>query len=434
MHNTIIIQNIYNKKYFGVLAPIIALTFGCLALLNSGISSASTYGCYLLIGWAVFLSVDDLLCLIAITLPLGNIFKFTGGFTAIPFLILLYIIKSLSNKRCRINEYAARPMLWTFVLLFMSLITSTAHYLSALAIFPFYLDVFFIIITRNLNHIDREEMYTKVSFFFVIGTLMVCLGTMIFPAVSRTISNIGIYSKSNAGFSSTWDFGRSLSISIAFIAVVLLKYKKRILLNTLIIIVMLYFLIQCGRFSMLLGLGALLLTIPFVYGANKPVRIRLILTFFMLLFIIIVGYFLFNYVYSSMIEIRGIGATDNGRFDIWRQYIQYLKNNTSIAAFGTGGGTISDVASSLGTVTAHNIVLEKVVEFGIIGIILLLIFFRELYRGTAKQFYRNVNILPLITFIATAMTQGTSGNSTFALLLAMCVSNYQHLYTEEMGK
>ena len=421
MHELVNAQKGGQTRFFGVLALFSIITFSSLFLISRGVSSIRIIGFYILIGWAATLPVDDLLCLITVALPGSNIFKITGGFTVIPFLMVIYILKTLSRNRWKINANAAKPLLWIIVSLFISISTAIIHHFSLGDIIPFYLHMIFIVFAHGINNAYLEDRYSKLAICFITGTLMVCLGTAIFPSVSRSISNIGVYARSNAGFSSVWDFGRSLSISIAFVLVDVLKHRNKLVLNSLLSLILIYYLIQCGRFSMLLGLGALLICIPFAYGGEKPVRIRIMYSIFTLFITGILGFLVFRYVYSSMIELRGTGASDNGRFEIWGIYIQYLLKNPSIALFGSGGGTISSVASLLGTVTAHNIVIEKLVEFGIVGFIVLTIAFRKLYRGCTLSITKNVNILPLVTFLATAMTQGTTGNASFALLLAICV-------------
>ena len=432
MHDSIIVRKDNQIRLSWVLGIFLALTFVCLVLLSRGVSSASRIGCYILIAFAVMLPTDELLCLIATVLPTGNIYKLGGGYTAIPFLMLIYIVKTFVKKRMRISSDAARPLIWAVVLFFVSAIATTIHNFSLIEIIPFYMHLVFVVVALQMNHINEEEKYTPIAFCFVIGTLMVCIGTIVFPTVSRSISNIGIYSRANPGFSSTWDFGRSLSISIAFVVVGFLKTKRRFLLNCVLVLIMLYFLIQCGRFSMLLGLGALLICIPFAYGTDKSLRQRVMYTTVMIIVMAIVSYILIRYVYSSMVELRGYGASENGRFDVWSTYFNYLSEHPLVVVFGVGGGAISSIASYLNTATAHNIVLEKLVEVGIVGFILFILFFITLYRRKTLNPTRNLNVLPLVAFLGTALTQGTTGNAAFALLLAMCASDIVTNKAEDM--
>lgn len=423
MHESMSIRKENQIRFPWVLVIFLAFTFGCLVLLSRGLSSASRIGCYVLIGWALLLPTDELLCLIAVALPTGNIFKLGGGYTAIPFLLLIYIIKSFIKNGTKIKSDVARPLLWTAALFFLGIFTSTAHNISIVEIIPFFMHLVFIVVALRINHINEEDEYTRIAFYFCAGTLLVCVGTVLFPSVSKSISNISVYSRANPGFASTWDFGRSLSISIAFVFVSFLKTKKRLILDIILVLIMLYFLIQCGRFSMLLGLGALLICVPFAYGTDKPLRQRLLYSAVMIIIIAVLSYVMIRYVYSSMVELRGYGASENGRFGVWSTYLEYLENNPFVVAFGTGGGSISSVAPTLGGSTAHNILLEKITEVGVFGLFLFLLFFITLYRGKTLNPSRNINVLPLITFLGTAMTQGTTGNVAFALLLAMCVAD-----------
>lgn len=418
------------KNYPLVMIVFLILTYGCLLMLSRGNSIFSRIGCYALILFSVFLPIDDVLNLIAIILPTGNIYKLGGGYTAIPFLLLVYIVKSFIKNGSKISADTARPLMWTMVLFIVSIFTTTIHNIRLIEIVPFFMHLVFIVVALRMNNVNEEEKYKSIAFYFLCGTLLVCAGTMIFPGVSRSISNISVYSRANPGFASTWDFGRSLSISIAFVIVDFLKTRKHLVLDTVLVLVMLYFLIQCGRFSMLLGLGALLIFIPFAYGTDKPLRQRIGYSVIMMVIMAIAAYFMIRYVYASMAELRGYGASENGRYGVWETYFTYLNANPSVVLFGVGGGAISIIASSLNTATAHNIILEKMVEVGIVGLVIFLFYFVTLYRGKTVNPTKNINVLPLITFLGTALTQGTTGNVAFALLLAICVADRANLDDE----
>ena len=185
---------------------------------------------------------------------------------------------------------------------------------------------------------------------------------------------------------------------------------------------------------MLLGLGALLVCIPFAYGKEKPLRQRIAYSTIMIMIMMIAAYFLVRFVYASMTELRGYGASENGRFGVWSTYLDFLNTNPLVTLFGVGGGAISSIASSLNTATAHNILLEKIVEVGIVGLVFFLLYFSTLYRGRTLNPSRNINVLPLITFLGTALTQGTTGNVAFALLLAICVAERTNQEDEYMGE
>lgn len=401
----------------------ILFTVGTLFMLNREVSAMSQVSCLVLIVAGIFLHIDDLICLIAAILPTGNVFMLGGGNTAIPFLLLIYIMKSIIRCRGRIDIDAMRPLLWSMLLLAISIITTTLHSVSIMKIIPFYMHIVFIVFALRVNHINDESMYRKMSLYFVAGTLLVCAGTVFFPRVSRALGNASVYLQENAGFSSTWDFGRSLTVSIAFVAVDMIKTKKRIVLDIALVLILMFFVVQSGRFSMLIGLGAIIVCLPFVSGRDKPLKQKVPYTVLMLVAVAVAAYALYKLVYTPMTKLRGIEASDNGRFDIWEIYFDYLNKNLSIVLFGVGGGAVSSFADMLGTATAHNIILEKTVEVGIVGLFLFIMYFLSLYRNMNLNPFRNENVLPLVAFLGTALTQGTSGNVAFALLLAMCATD-----------
>lgn len=398
-----------------------ALTLVCLFYLNRDIKWASLVFSVLLMIIALFISTDDLICLIAVVLPTGNIFKLPVGYTSIPFLLLIYIFRSLIKNGKKLSIDTIKPILWIGVLFLFSVFSSFSNNIDLIDIIPFFMHLLFIVIALRINKINDEENYNRIALYFISGTFLVCIFTQLFPAVSRSLSNISVYSKSNPGFASTWDFGRSLSISIAFLVVRVFKKRKHIFIHLILIVFMLYFLIQCGRFSMLLGLGALLICVPIIYSTNKPFVQRIIYSIVLFCVMIGIAYLIYTFVYSSMTELRGYGASENGRFGVWKSYFEYLNNNPLVVLFGVGGGAISSIADILGIATAHNIILEKIVELGIVGLLIFYMYFTALYKDKTFSFSSNWNILPLITFLGTSLTQGTTGNVAFAMLLAMCV-------------
>ena len=258
MNNQQSIAGISGNKSRVLLSIFIVITLAALFLLNRGISSVSRMASFTLIIVSIFLRVDDLICLIAAILPTGNVYMVTSGNTVIPFLLVIYLIKTVVSNCRSIDAEAIKSLVCVLALIVMSLCTITVYGISVMKILPFYLHVVFIVFAIRVNRVNQEWIYNKVALHFVTGTLLVCVGTTLFPDLTYSLGNASIYVKENAGFSSTWDFGRSLTISIAFIVVDMLKARKRILIDLPLCLIMLYFIIQSGRFSMLLGLGALI--------------------------------------------------------------------------------------------------------------------------------------------------------------------------------
>ena len=423
MNNQQSIAGISDNKSRILLPIFIAITLSALFLLNRGISSVSRLTSLALIIVGIFLHVNDLICLIAAILPTGNVYMVTSGNTVIPFLLVIYLAKTVVRNRRSIDVEAMKSLVWVLVLIVISLSTTTFYGITVMKILPFYLHVVFIIFALRVNRVNQEWIYNKVALHFVTGTLLVCVGTTLFPDLTYSLGNASIYVKENAGFSSTWDFGRSLTISIAFIVVDMLKARKRILIDLPLCLIMLYFIIQSGRFSMLLGLGALIALFPFITGKDKPLHQRVFHSLIMIGVMLVAVVALYQLIYLPMSTLRGSAASDNGRFDIWRKYIECINQDALLALFGVGGGAVASFADMIGYPTAHNILLEKIVEVGFVGIIIFAMFFVSLYKGKDISPFRNINVLPLVAFLGTSLTQGTTGNIAFALLLALCAKD-----------
>lgn len=429
MHSKIEYRSTSKENKIALLVFFIIVTFFTLLMLNRGVYAMSQVASLILIVGGFFLDLNDLICLIAVILPTGNVFLIGGGNTTIPFLLMIYLIKSIIRSGGKFDIDTMKALMCIVTMISISLITINVYNISIMKIIPFYMHLVFIVFALRINHINAEDIYQRIALYFIVGTILVCVGTVFFPNVSKSLGNANAYLHENAGFSSTWDFGRSLTISIAFLMVDILKTRKRFVLDAALILGLLYFVVQSGRFSMLIGLAAPFVLLPFVLGRDRPMRQRMCYLLIGIIVIAGVGYVLFELVYMPMTALRGTAASDNGRFDIWKMYLEYLNDNILIAIFGVGGGAISSFANMLGTATAHNLLLEKVAEVGVVGLILLTMLFISLYRGKNISPFNNINILPLVAFLGTALTQGTSGSVAFALLLAMCASEKRRIHT-----
>lgn len=404
-------------------------SFLCVYLFSRGISSISLAGSIVLLGTSLFMPKAVVFQLIIAISPLGNLYKISG-LTIAPFLIVIYIIKVLiCSKTSLVSKDTAIKMLLAGILFIMSLLSSFVDGFSLVPVVSFFLHLFFLMIVLSNDESNGED-YQAYIWLFIASSLLVCFSTVIFPSISRQLGRaISIYSTANSGFSTTWDFGRLLCISIALLIVNYLEIRRWLVLHVGLILVFIYFIIQCGRFSILLGLFALLLCVPFAYGNRKQGRhYKLTYTILMLLAMIIVFVLAYRFVYPAMTSLRGVEASDNGRFDIWRSYLSLFSSNIKVLLFGVGGGAISEIASKLGIPTAHNIILEKIIEFGIFGTILLLSLLGLMYRGRSFNIARNPRLLPLIAFIGTSLTQGTTSCLYFPILLAIC---FPQIYEQE---
>lgn len=408
----------YKKFTLYELIALVLISLFTALRVNSGSLRFIEISCYLLLLFSLFLDREHLFYLIAFLLPLGNLYKFQSGLMLYSVIVLIYVIKSSLYYFVTKISFFNFPLIILFYSFIVSLLSSTIYNTSIQLQLVFYFHLLFVFFTIKVNCFYNGDSFFNTLYFFVFGTTIVCIMTLLFPSISFLISaNDNEASLVNAGFSTVWDFGRSVLISISFLIVLLFEKRILLILALCLSAFLLYMLTTSARFSMVTGLVVLFVA-AFFYFTTKIKR-NIFLNIFLYLSVPIALYFITIEVYESMTELRGFEASDNGRYLIWNTYITFVLENGYALLLGTGAGTISNIADMLNIDTAHNIILEKIVEFGIFGSILLCLFLASLYNKQSFNLKKNIKFLPLLTFLGTCLTQGTTGCLTFALLLSI---------------
>lgn len=405
-------------KFFELLA-IIAISSITALRVNSGNLQFINIACYTVLIFGILIKTEYLLYLISFLLPVGNLYRFQTGLMLNSLLMLIYIVKSCYDYFHRKQqEQMTTSVLFLLYSLCLSIFATVFSNASIFTVTVFYFHLFFILVAVKINHIYDEKYYYSILLFFVSGTVFVGLFSLLYPTISFYISNINREDALvNAGFSSSWDFGRSTIVSISFLIVLLLSKKINSILAIALIAFLFYVSSRSARFTMLIGLFFMFASTSLYYFLNKKGP----LLFNLLLFSLfpIIAFFALSMTYDSMIEVRGVEASENGRYEIWNTYLSYLNSHLYIFIIGTGGGTISNIAENINTLTAHNLILEKIIEFGLLGLSVLLAFFSTLYNKSSFNIKNNVKLIPLLTYLGTTLTQGTTGSITFAFLLSI---------------
>lgn len=399
-----------NSLYFWAL--FYAFSIFCIVMLNIGNTFVRTLGFILFLCIGFLLSKTNLLLFIAAIEPLSNVYKFNGGYTVLPFLFIVLFFKLVSCNR----ELSRKKLI---TLLSINLI-STINYLIRGFSLGSYLSFFvcflcFIWMSEDDTFL-MEDLFYKIIWIYTISTLIECFCSAMLPNVTRMLVTVSQYNQRNVGFSSEWNYGRHIVVSIAFLFCWIKMKKNDLLLCTCVILYLSYSLIKTGLYSGLVALVFLVLMVPFMYDGSLKQRICYsILT----LFVAIIGLFIiYKFVFLPMKALRG-QFSDNGRFDLWQLYYMDFIKNKSIFLFGIGAGAIQDYAGSISRLTTHNTIIEKVFEFGIFGIVLLLCLIKECFRKHGLSIRKNYRLIPLFTFFGTCLTQGVSGEELIFILMIL---------------
>ena len=398
-------------------AVTILLIFFTLWTVNAGYSFMRYAGIVILALLGIFMKVERTLCMLALLLPFEMVFKIPGSYTVLPILISICVIKLFVLSRKMLDSFK----FMAFALLaLLSVLASVLAFGSFFSVVPFFVYIlFFMLCLRDLKD-KLPDLFVPIAVLFVIGSLLFCFGALLFPNAVKVIAPAAenIYSTRFYGFSTEWDTGRTLVVSVAFLIALYMKMRKHLLILVAVAGVMLYFLVQTQLYSGLIGLVIVLLILPFVGNASRK---QYATRFFgMLVFLIIAGVVGYFFVFRTMLSLRGT-IDDNGRFDIWLQYLKSFFSSLRIMFIGVGAGNISHFAAQSGQASAHNILIEKMIEFGFVGLTMLIALLVSVFKGFEMRAHRNLHMLPLIAFLGTTLTQGTSGSEVLFFLMIVCM-------------
>ena len=114
---------------------------------------------------------------------------------------------------------------------------------------------------------------------------------------------------------------------------------------------------------------------------------------------------------------HGINTATTGRFEIWKGYIKYLINHPWFLIFGRG-----IVADSVGEFTPHNLFISILYRFGIVGVLILVMF--VIYVCMQSKLRKNINYyLPLLIVLINVCFEDIS-SSLFTCLPILVASMF----------
>ena len=154
-----------------------------------------------------------------------------------------------------------------------------------------------------------------------------------------------------------------------------------------------------GLIALVLGLFAYLIVSQFI--TKKGLKTAVIL-FITLVALVILFYFLINYLGDNIIERLSDrdDETGSGRLDIWNSLIQRLSMQ-DFEFWIFGNGHMSTTKYSWENLTAHNDFLEIVYNYGIINFIFYVLFFLSTIGYTIRSIRQKNKYAPALAAILT---------------------------------
>lgn len=392
------------KGRFGFLLIYIIVIVTILAI-NSGLIQAGVLGmCLTLLVMLFFNKEDFFVSCIALT-PLVTILKIPGSITIAPLMILLGIVKILFKETTKIRK----EVVWLFFI--FGLINVTNSFLRfgfQPEVFSFILLLIYIYLVMNSGKDILPKLFDKIAYTFIVSMVIYCIGSDIFPNVVNVVAQKGEFTTRNVGFTNDWSYGQFLALAVAFCTIQVRAAKISVWKYIFLTIVFFYYLIQTGSYTGLMAISLFFILFPFSTTIDS--KKKLYIALFSTALILISFVFITAYIFPKMLEVRSGNFGNNGRFDLWTFYLNLFLENIDVMLCGVGIGCIKIFANQLNMLTTHNVIIEKLVELGLIGFSIFSLLLYKISKGAVCNIRKNEKLLVLITMLSTLMVQGVSGN------------------------
>ena len=106
-------------------------------------------------------------------------------------------------------------------------------------------------------------------------------------------------------------------------------------------------------------------------------------------------------------------ADDNGRTDIWLSCLDYLKNHFRALLVGNGALNYHNVGGAdyaFYQVSVHNLYLDNLLAFGVIGTVLLVRIYSFFYQKCRRMTFKKTDLIAWMPFLTLSVYYITSGS------------------------
>ncbi len=422
-----IIQNEHKYKDNKFLLPLLIAFFSGLGVAFS--AGGFNYGrvfAVALVGIACLLNVENAFCLIVFAFPFSSMLKLSNETISIlPVLYLVIILKIVAKGKLTIPPLS---LVCTFLLAILQALCIAFYEAQYTGILSSLLNIAFVLFIADYmnKHVsDTQTMLPKASFCFAISTSLMLLLSDIFPELPMLVhagktSAVEAANRYAATVVDPNELAQIILIAIGLLIAVFSSLKS-IPKKLFAVAMMVYMAITGVRTqskSYVIAVVALFAFLAFTYirtiakreGVNKAAA-RLL----PILLITIVGcVLLIVYVVIPVFEARSGENTSflTGRDNIWTKYLDALRQRFDVVLFGCGSGNVTHLMKLVGRTgngVPHNSYLEYVIQFGILGLILLFAAWKQAMTSI-KEKMSTYYAIPLVAFLITAF--GISVNAS----------------------
>lgn len=340
---------------------------------------------------------------ISLGLPLYWIFCFSTQYYAFSGLsaarvmgIALFfglMLRAVSNKVYKINIRGISIIIMILVYAGISVLFSLVPNNALIDYFVLVINVVILIAFYfnrvNYNKINESIYFATICSLLFIVILILFKSNFLEGMANGSLSRVSVDKSQNAG-----EFGRNMVVYFGILLFSLSNNNKnkKIYINIIALVFTALCIVISGSRASVIGACV----VAFLYkvmdekeGTKKnKLRHNIVLLIAIICFCVILFY-LSSYLYAVFNRYSITSIIQSGgsrRFYIWELYIKHVISNNFI--FGVGVGGTSEMAALLETgqaaaiylKPAHNMYIQLMVEFGLIGFTLFMFFYLQLFR------------------------------------------------------
>lgn len=369
-----------------------------------------------------FQPTDDYLNYIVMTIPSTRLME-VAGISVSVWICVLFIVKKFVSGSVKLNGSVVL-LLFTYIMYMTQHLWRHGSIMYGL-IQPMKILVVILFLYMNIDTTFASWSYIKCK--KVMWLWMAGIGGALLPVMLNSTS-IGRLSALN-------NDSNMLAVEAVFIfaiASVLYLDKQKIMSHVEYSIVMVLSIIVCLLAGSRNGFMLLFFSLLgiFFFNQKKETVWKSIIVFMslaILAFIALRMESVQQYLHSiqrrlEMLEARG--NISNGRFDLWMTYINAFNESTWIWLFGMGSYTFYGISQM-----AHNMIIEDVASYGLIGIFLLFTIYAKVFRfeverivGARKVKPAFLSLVPICIPIIGGLTLHTLTNQPNTIMLYIGVA------------
>ncbi len=359
-----------------------------------------------IIGYSIVCKYENLFLTVLFLLSSNRIFTL-GPISILSIIMIVSFARVAIQNKIRLNQtfifFSFIFLCYSLQYIFRENISITFDCLKIILMLWF--------VDNQFNTNKIIEKYERSLFYIITGTIIATIIALLFNS-SLIVNDNYRFTIANQGQNV---LGVICAVLIMHCIIMYLSgtVKKKLYVIFALLLIAIGLITVSRTFLLGLAFGICLITIHIFLQNNIRTILKVLLFFalFTIICFICYKYFdwfniKFTYLINRVVNPKNDDIS-NGRIDIWLYYIQVLKSNNIFLLFGIG-----NLYNKGFDIVAHNMIIEEIASYGLIGSIIVTILYCIIGRMIRRRYFRFNKIsffglIPLSVVIATGMVSHT---------------------------